>query len=147
MSYAQNLAKAARERRIRMSVLPLGLSMSGTATGRLQDVGRSLGMGTRRIPTKEIIAAVAQAHKVEVDDILGHGRSRFLICARHHAITQCIELRPDLSLSHIGRIFNRDHSTIIHARDSWAKKNGVMRPAQRRAVYAILFKDAEPMVG
>lgn len=61
-----------------------------------------------------IIAEVALAHRVTVEDILGHGRSAPLVKARHEAIIEVAIRRPAFSLSQIGRCFSRDHTTILH---------------------------------
>lgn len=151
VSYAQDLAKAARERRLRMYMVPIsGFSMSGKVRGRLQTLAGVFNddgtVATKR-PVREIINAVAEVHKVDAEDILGPRRTQYLICARFHAISLCIRLRPDLSLPSLARIFNRDHTSIIHARDTWHKRKRTRNSAYERAVLAVLFPDAEPMVG
>jgi len=64
---------------------------------------------------KHIIMEVAIAHGVSYDDILGRSRARHLVAARHEAIYEVRKRRPHLSLPQIGRIFKRDHTTILHA--------------------------------
>lgn len=61
-----------------------------------------------------IIAEVALAHRMTVEDILGAGRSAPLVKARHQAIIEVAIRRPAFSLSQIGRCFSRDHTTILH---------------------------------
>jgi chromosomal replication initiation ATPase DnaA len=61
-----------------------------------------------------IIAEVALAHGVSVEDILGPGRSGPLVKARHQAIIEVATRRPAFSLPQIGRCFSRDHTTILH---------------------------------
>ena len=66
-------------------------------------------------PAKDIVRWVAEMKGVTVDDILGNRRERQFVTARFDAIKAVADARPDLSLSQIGKIFNRDHTTIIHA--------------------------------
>jgi chromosomal replication initiation ATPase DnaA len=61
-----------------------------------------------------IIAEVALAHRVTVEDILGSSRSAPLVKARHEAIIEVAIRRPAFSLPQIGRCFSRDHTTILH---------------------------------
>jgi chromosomal replication initiation ATPase DnaA len=68
-----------------------------------------------------IIAEVALAHRVTVEDILGPGRSAPLVEARHKAIIEVAVRRPAFSLPQIGRCFNRDHTTILHV----LRKHGI----------------------
>lgn len=64
---------------------------------------------------RQIIMEVAIAHGVSYEDILGRSRERHLVAARHEAIYEVRKRRPHLSLPQIGRIFKRDHTTILHA--------------------------------
>lgn len=100
-----------------------------------------------RIPVCEIINVVCTVYQVRRDELLGPRRNHYLIAPRFHAIALAIELRPDLSLLAIGRLFQRDHTTIMHARDVWARDTKWRRPDQIAAVEAILFRTAEPAVG
>lgn len=64
---------------------------------------------------RHIIMEVAIAHGVSYEDILGRSRARHLVAARHEAIYEVRKRRPHLSLPQIGRIFKRDHTSILHA--------------------------------
>lgn len=68
-----------------------------------------------RVPVKDIIAHVAHLHLLKPDDLIGPRRMKHIIAARHEAIRVTANLRPDLSLPQIGRAFNKDHTTILHA--------------------------------
>lgn len=74
-----------------------------------------------KIPAKKILSAVADAHSLRMGDILGPRRWNALVNARHHAVAIILLLRPDLSLPLIGRLMNRDHTTIINARRRWPR--------------------------
>jgi chromosomal replication initiation ATPase DnaA len=63
---------------------------------------------------RQIIQEVATID-VSYDAIIGKSRDRKIVNVRHAAIRAVWDARPDLSISHIGRHFNRDHTTILHA--------------------------------
>lgn len=72
---------------------------------------------------RAVIARVALEMDVRIEDLLGPRRSVKLVEARHKAMIAVALERPKLSLPQIGRLFNRDHTTIIHA----LQKHGVDR--------------------
>lgn len=63
----------------------------------------------------DIIKAVGERHGFTLRAMLGRGQSRALAAARREAIALAHAARPDLNPSHLGRIFRRDRSTILHA--------------------------------
>lgn len=65
--------------------------------------------------TRAIIERVAQEHDVPSSFILSASRAHRAVAARDAAIRAVADERPGLSLPQIGRIFNRDHSTILHS--------------------------------
>jgi chromosomal replication initiation ATPase DnaA len=77
---------------------------------------------------RHIIAEVAAAHDVTPAEITGPRRFPHLVEARREAMTR---VRNELGYSypHIGRIFNRDHSSVI-----WSLRGGRFnQPKQERA--------------
>ena len=68
---------------------------------------------TPRERTHAEIDAIAQEHGYTVEDILGPSRLKRLVAVRR----LCILMFRDrgFSTTEIGRIMNRDHSTIVHA--------------------------------
>jgi chromosomal replication initiation ATPase DnaA len=77
---------------------------------------------------KTIIAEVAAAHDITPADILGPRRFPHLVEARREAMSR---VRKELGYSYpqIGRIFNRDHSSVI-----WSLRGGRFnQPKQERA--------------
>ena len=64
----------------------------------------------------EIIFRCAQSHGVTIQDVLGDSRERSIVRARHQAIRLIFEgFQGRYSIATIGRIFNRDHTSIMHA--------------------------------
>lgn len=70
---------------------------------------------------KTIIRDVAREHGVSFDDILGPSRNRNVVRPRREAMHR---IRQELGYSYpkIGRLFNRDHSTVL-----WATRGGRLR--------------------
>ena len=150
MSYAQDLQKAARERRIRMSAWPGGrFSYPCECTGRLARIPSYNGEPQPpRITVKEIIRAVSKVHKVTPEDIIGERRASHIVLARHHAVALAVRYRPDLSLPRIGQLFgDRDHTTVMNSRARWETTLKHRYGAYAREVTRAIFKDAEPMIG
>jgi chromosomal replication initiation ATPase DnaA len=65
--------------------------------------------------TRQIIQSVARLHQVKVAELMGRRRFRPIVRARQDAIRRVAEAKPHLSISQLGRIFDRDHSTILWA--------------------------------
>ncbi|MDR7035255.1 helix-turn-helix domain-containing protein [Mesorhizobium sp. BE184] len=81
---------------------------------RLQDM-----TGNVATDPKELISMVAAWHGLEASDILASGRSRIAVEARYDAIAAvhllCKINGRQYSTPLLGRLFRRDHTTIIHA--------------------------------
>lgn len=71
----------------------------------------------RELTPENILNFVAKRYDIIRDDILGKKRTGELVYARHIAMYLTSEL-TDLSLKKIGAQFNRDHATIIAAKNS-----------------------------
>lgn len=63
---------------------------------------------------RRIIAEVAAAHGMKPKDILGRRRSKPFVTARHAVICALAD-NTGLSLAGIGRLINKDHTTVLHA--------------------------------
>ncbi len=64
---------------------------------------------------QQIIRQVCAIHNMDVDIVLGQSRNRAIVAVRQEAMAAVYRIRPDYSLPMIGRLFNRDHTTIIAA--------------------------------
>lgn len=62
---------------------------------------------------RQILIEVAEGHRLRVTDILGRERSVKYTLPRHLAMYR-IRHELGLSLTQIGAIFGRDHTTILH---------------------------------
>jgi len=71
-------------------------------------------MGMNGITAGTIVTHVARRTEVDVDKLLGVLRYADICRARHMAMW-IIRRNTSLSLPQIGAIFNRDHTSVIHA--------------------------------
>ena len=94
----------------------------------------------RRFPAKRILAAVAAAHDLTVDQLQSVQRKRQYCRARHHAAWELRRRRLDLGLSQIAAHLNRtDHTTAHHSYTTFCAMVAQGRYAAERArVEAIL---------
>ncbi len=81
------------------------------------------------ITSATIMAQVASYFGLTLEDLRGASRSLVLVNARQIAMYLCREL-TSMSLPEIGKEFNKDHTTVMHAN----KKIGQLM-AERRAIY------------
>ena len=82
-----------------------------------------------RRPTSELLAIVADAARdagCTVDQMVGYGRAREVVEARHAAMRRAYE--AGYSMPQIGRAFDRDPTTVHHA----------IRKAVKRAPKALI---------
>ena len=68
-----------------------------------------------REPVRRIIERVARAHGMLPVQITGDQRAKPFVKARYDAIAEVRRIYPEKSLPWLGRQFNRDHTTILHA--------------------------------
>ena len=66
------------------------------------------------LSAKEIITYICTYYKVKYDDLLSNSRKQPLTTVRHITATLLMD-NTDLNLNEIGKILNRDHSSILHA--------------------------------
>lgn len=68
-----------------------------------------------KVPVRQIIISVAAKHGVTYDDIVGRSRRVGIVAARKEAMKMANSLRPEMSMSELGRQFKRDHTTLLSA--------------------------------
>lgn len=61
-----------------------------------------------------IAAQVAKKHELRILDLRSDGRQKHIVAARQEAIWR-IKHETTMSLTAIGRKFNRDHATVLHS--------------------------------
>lgn len=67
------------------------------------------------VAARDIAAGVAALHGYTLAEIVGKRQNKEIIAARHDAIKAVADARPDMSLPQVGKIFHRDHTSILHA--------------------------------
>jgi hypothetical protein len=70
--------------------------------------------GVGQFRAQKIAIAVARKHGLKFSDLRGPSRERHVVAARHEAIKTIRRECNNLSLPAIGRIFNRDHTTVLY---------------------------------
>lgn len=83
---------------------------------------------------KELMAFVARSAKVSMDDLQGKTKTRHLHRAR--AVISIVMRERGLSYPYIGKLLHRDHSTIVHAVDTFDERYGNDQAAQSMLDYA-----------
>lgn len=66
-----------------------------------------------------VLGAICKAHNVTSAEIKSQDRRYYITRARMHLINIMTVHRPDLSTTIIGKLMNRDHTTVINARYRW----------------------------
>lgn len=79
------------------------------------------GLTTRRNSFASIARATSRVFDVSLDELKGRGRSNNLIKPRH-VIYYLANTELKLSLTNIGRLMNRDHTSILHGVNSVREK-------------------------
>lgn len=68
------------------------------------------------VEARTLVARVAAWHGFTYDDLVGPKRERIrLVPARFDAIAAVKQNYPSISSLHLGRMFNRDHASILNA--------------------------------
>jgi len=74
--------------------------------------------------TRAMIADVARRHGLTYREMISPARDQRHVRARTEAIVLVKQTKPHLSYPQLGRIFRRDHSTILHALGLRARQRG-----------------------
>jgi len=67
-----------------------------------------------KVLVRNIIKEEADRNRIPVDYLLGDTRTSKLVKIRHYTIWRARK-ETGMSFSQLGKIFNRDHSSVIHA--------------------------------
>lgn len=70
---------------------------------------------------KLITVAVCEMLGVTLDQLKSNTRKRDVVEARYIAMSLIMIANPELTLKEVGAMFNRDHSTVVYARDTYNK--------------------------
>ncbi len=78
-----------------------------------------------RITYAEIERRACKVFKCKRADIKGNRRNREIVIARQFIAYWAVR-RTSLALAQIGRLMDRDHSTVLHSKGVYAKKRAAM---------------------
>ena len=95
-----------------INILNQGCTVNQTANKIMELFNPTIKLTTE---AKTIIKIVAKNMNVTVDAMVGKSRKREYVDARRMAMVLIKENIKDMSLSQIGKLFMRDHSTVIYA--------------------------------
>ncbi|WP_248447138.1 helix-turn-helix domain-containing protein [Sinorhizobium meliloti] len=112
---SDNEAKGRRIARLEADLADAGARLLAQARILLggRDTGASNEDGGDRAPIEIVAAVLEDFPGVSWDDIISVRRERRLVKPRHACMRAVYERRRDLSLAGIGRIFHRDHTTVL----------------------------------
>ena len=82
---------------------------------------------TTRALVKALIAKVALEHRSNYGEVTGSSRLAYIVRARQYAIAEVARHYPQFSTSMIGRMFKKDHSTVL-----WALHRAGMPPRNKQ---------------
>jgi len=85
----------------------------------------------RILAANDIIEATCRVFKITKQALLSKCRDRYLVRARNICIT-VIKDKLHMALTDIGKLFNRDHTTVIHALRT--VENDLSVPAYRQEI-------------
>jgi chromosomal replication initiator protein len=89
-------------------------------------------VASRRPTARSIMAEVAREHGVAVEDLTGPSRKRSIAYVRFIAMRR-IRAETKLSTPQIGKLFNRDHTTVCHALGTLSRERSIPSDMRRAA--------------
>lgn len=99
----------------------------------------------QRIPLKEdqkvfqpIMEAIATAYDISVDDLLGRSTSYKFAKAKQHYYWAIFKYHPKLSSAEAGRIMGKCHTTIMHGRAMFHKKQDFSKVVEVERILGLL---------
>ncbi|TIN80721.1 helix-turn-helix domain-containing protein [Mesorhizobium sp.] len=120
--YAVSRTQAGIERRAQQRQAPTAAGSQERAPAAARKADNVVNLVIPRTEVQQIIADIAHKHGLTYADILSPSRFRNLVTARYEAIAAVKTAKPMYSLLQLGRLFHRDHSTIVYA----LRKAGMM---------------------
>ncbi|PWJ80620.1 DnaA-like protein [Pseudaminobacter salicylatoxidans] len=108
----EGIRRIAAERRRSMAA-PLELIKPSPEP--ISEPAKVIPLRTPRDDLMRIIDLVARMHGARGDEIFSAAKSNRVAYARQAAICAVKVARPDMTLMHVGRVFGRDHTTILSA--------------------------------
>lgn len=79
-----------------------------------------------RVTGKAVVEAVARCHGLDYEDLVGMRRSRAYAWPRQEAMYEVYRRCPHLSYPAIGKLFGRDHTTVLYGVREHCLRNGIV---------------------
>ena len=95
------------------------------------------------VPAEEIVSAVAATFKVEPKALLSRSRCRRFARPRHVAMWLCLR-SGKRSTTQVGRMFGRDHTSVMYGRNQVDRAISEGRPLGRTAALIASTLGIEP---
>lgn len=73
------------------------------------------GLAAASVHRRRLMAEAAAPYGLSIADLQGPARDAATVRARRDALAAVVEAYPDLSLPQLGRLFEQDHTTILHS--------------------------------
>jgi len=122
---AENLTNNIRQLEGAVKKICAQCMLTGTAVSRDLAVrciaDQVVGSEPVSVTIDKILAAVSQHYDIPVEDLKGRKRTSQIAASRHVAV-YIIKKLTDSSLQNIGRVFKRDHTTMINSIETVEKK-------------------------
>lgn len=121
------IAALERERDVASTAVARAIAAARRAKDAEADARTELAAALRRAPAGDcgrILTETAAKHGLEVVDLVAARRSKHLVPARHEAMYRCVR-ETTLSLTVIGRIFHRNHTSVGYGAMMHADRNNL----------------------
>lgn len=112
---AQEAERKERERQARWQAIVQDRIAKAEEAEKRMEADNVVALSDAPISVRSIIAQVEREHGLPIGSIISPTRKAPVVKARFEAIVRAREARPDLSLPALGRIFRRDHTSILSA--------------------------------
>lgn len=86
----------------------------------------------KKLKPKEIMFAVAFEDGFTIADLIARSRNRKLVECRHRAMVMIKQAYPQMSYPKIGSLFEREHTTVMHAIINYGKPRRYVATRKRQ---------------
>jgi hypothetical protein len=86
------------------------------------------------MPVMQYIKAASYLVGISIDDLRGSRSNKAMILKRHAVIRSALYRYPDVSLPKLGKLFHRDHTSILHVQDKNPKIKAMRHRKPRRVL-------------
>jgi chromosomal replication initiation ATPase DnaA len=125
LAETRRLIEETRTNQLRIDELRAQIIEGEATASRLEERRKELEavntIGTTIVTFRQVLAAACDVYRVAPQVVKSASKDSRAVAARRHIVHILTSRRADLSISLIGRLLCRDHTTILHARNSWMR--------------------------